>query len=80
MGRTGTLDAAKARPVRIELLVIELMNRLLDPAPAAPTLHWTTFLRALVRPAAWTEFSFSSADQTGRSTTAMNGSHPACLR
>ena len=33
MGRTGTLDAAKARPVRIELLVIELMNRLLDPGP-----------------------------------------------
>lgn len=33
MGRTGTLDAANARPVRIELLVIELMNLLLDPGP-----------------------------------------------
>jgi PAS domain S-box-containing protein len=33
MGRTRKLDAAKARPVRIELLVIELMNRLLDPGP-----------------------------------------------
>jgi len=33
MGRTGQLDAGKARPVRIELLVIELMNRLLDPGP-----------------------------------------------
>jgi PAS domain S-box-containing protein len=33
MGRTGTLDAANARPVRIELLVIDLMNRLLDPGP-----------------------------------------------
>jgi PAS domain S-box-containing protein len=34
MGRTKTLDAVQARPVRIELLVIDLMNRLLDPGPA----------------------------------------------
>ena len=33
MGRTGTLDEAKARPMRIELLAIDLMNRLLDPSP-----------------------------------------------
>lgn len=33
MGRSGTPDATKARPVRIELLVIALMNRLLDPGP-----------------------------------------------
>lgn len=33
MGRTGTLDPAKARPVRCELLVIDLMNLLLDPGP-----------------------------------------------
>ena len=34
MGRTGQLDTTLARPVRIELLVIELMNLLLDPGPA----------------------------------------------
>ncbi|MCU0826962.1 MAG: PAS domain S-box protein [Tabrizicola sp.] len=33
MGHTGTLDTAEARPVRVELLVIDLMNRLLDPGP-----------------------------------------------
>ena len=33
MGRTGSLDRTKARPVRVELLVIDLMNRLLDPGP-----------------------------------------------
>ncbi|MDM7931036.1 PAS domain-containing protein [Tabrizicola sp.] len=33
MGRTGQLDAAKARSACVELLVIELMNRLLDPGP-----------------------------------------------
>ena len=33
MGRTGPLDAAQAKPVRIELLVIDLMNRLLSPGP-----------------------------------------------
>ncbi len=33
MGRTGSLDAEAARPVRTEILVIDLMNRLLDPGP-----------------------------------------------
>ncbi|WP_164517162.1 PAS domain S-box protein [Tabrizicola piscis] len=33
MGRTDQLDPTLARPVRIELLVIDLMNRLLDPGP-----------------------------------------------
>lgn len=33
MGRTGTLDKTTARPVGLELLVIDLMNRLLDPGP-----------------------------------------------
>ncbi|MCX7288981.1 MAG: PAS domain-containing protein [Rhodobacterales bacterium] len=33
MGRTGPLDAAQPRPVRVEFMVIDLMNRLLDPGP-----------------------------------------------
>ncbi|OYX27187.1 MAG: hypothetical protein B7Z10_00985 [Rhodobacterales bacterium 32-66-7] len=33
MGHTGLIEAETARPVRIELLVIELMNRLLEPGP-----------------------------------------------
>jgi hypothetical protein len=33
MGRTKKPDLAAARPVRGELLVIDLMNRLLDPGP-----------------------------------------------
>jgi PAS domain S-box-containing protein len=33
MGQTGSLDLAQARPVGIELLVIDLMNRMLDPGP-----------------------------------------------
>jgi PAS domain S-box-containing protein len=35
MGRTGTLSMRNARPVRIELLVIELMNLLLEARPEA---------------------------------------------
>jgi len=33
MGHTGPIEADTVRPVRIELLVIELMNRLLEPGP-----------------------------------------------
>ena len=33
MGRTGPFEVTSARPVRMELLVIELMNRLLQPGP-----------------------------------------------
>lgn len=33
MGRSKTLEVARARPLRTELLVIDLMNRLLAPGP-----------------------------------------------
>jgi PAS domain S-box-containing protein len=34
MEHSGSLERARASPVRIELLIIDLMNRLLDPGPA----------------------------------------------